>query len=108
MLMRGLMKLSIVMTLLVGCAASGDQISGAPSSSSPPGDASRAIIEADIIQVADGRLYAMSKLGSLSIIDISKPGQLALLGQTQLAGEPFEMYRRGDTLIAMSNSAVGQ
>ena len=69
--------------------------------------AQRAIEEADIIQVDGGLLYAMSKSGTVSIVDISTPGRLALLGQTTLAGEPFEMYRRGDFLIAMSNDAVG-
>ena len=47
----------------------------------------------------------MSKSGTVSIVDSSTPGRLALLGQTTLAGEPFEMYRRGDFLIAMSNDA---
>ena len=69
--------------------------------------AQRAIEEADIIQVDGGLLYAMSKSGTVSIVDIATPGRLALLGQTTLAGEPFEMYRRGDFLIAMSNDAVG-
>ena len=69
--------------------------------------AQRAIEEADIIQVDGGLLYAMSKSGTVSIVDIATPDRLALLGQTTLAGEPFEMYRRGDFLIAMSNDAVG-
>ncbi|WP_394830454.1 beta-propeller domain-containing protein [Pendulispora rubella] len=83
-----------------------------PASEAPPGDetpvqddAARAIAEADIVQAAGGRLYAMSRLGSVSVVDISHPGQLTLLGQLRIAGEPFEMYRRGDQLVAMVNGA---
>jgi hypothetical protein len=100
----------LLFTALAGCSASPD--SAPQGATTPPptgdgtGDAQRAIVEADIIQIADGTLYAMSKAGSVSIVDVSKPGQLKLLGQTQIAGEPFEMYRRGDVLLAMSNGAV--
>lgn len=68
--------------------------------------AQRAITEADIVQLDGLRLYAMSKSGTLSIIDASSPGNLTLLGTTKLPGEPFEMYRRGDVIIVMSNKAV--
>lgn len=68
------------------------------------GDAARAIAEADIIQLDGGRLYAMSRSGTLSIVDVSRPGTLAMLGQSELPGEPFEMYRRGDRLVAMINN----
>src|SRR5688572_25930863 len=54
--------------------------------------AERAIAEADIVQVNDGRLYAMSKSGSVAIVDISTPGRLTLLGKARLPGQPFEMY----------------
>jgi hypothetical protein len=72
----------------------------------PTGGAQRAIAEADIIQLDGGRLYAMSKSGTVSIVDVSAPGRLVLLGQTTLPGQPFEMYRRGGYLLAMSNGAV--
>ncbi|MCU0687591.1 MAG: beta-propeller domain-containing protein [Polyangiaceae bacterium] len=72
----------------------------------PSDDAERAITEADIVQVSDGRLYAMSQSGSLAVVDLSTPGQLTLLGKTMLAGRPFEMYRRGSQLVTMSNNAV--
>lgn len=71
-----------------------------------PGGAQRAILEADIIQVDGDTLYAMSESGTLSIIDLSVPGALTMLGQTELPGRPFEMYRRGDYLVTMSNQAV--
>jgi hypothetical protein len=70
--------------------------------------AARLITEADIVQLdaEQNRLYAMSKNGTLAIVDAAKPGALALLGKTSLSGEPFEMYRRGDVLLAMSNRSV--
>ncbi len=69
--------------------------------------AARAIAEADIIQLDGSRLYALSKSGTASIVDIGTPRTLALLGQTTVRGQPFEMYRRGDFLVVMSNGAVG-
>jgi len=70
--------------------------------------AARAIAEADIVQLDDeqDRIYAMSKNGTLAIVDARTPGALSLMGKTTLAGEPFEMYRRGDVLLTMSNRAV--
>ncbi|MGE5185656.1 MAG: beta-propeller domain-containing protein [Acidobacteriota bacterium] len=94
---------------LAGCgasASSGGADLAPPMTTSSGGDAARAIEEADIIQISDGRLYAMSKSGSVSVIDVSQPGKLALLGQTQVPGQPFEMYLRGDVLLAMANTAV--
>jgi hypothetical protein len=80
----------------------------APSSSytgSTADDAQRAIAEADIIQLEGGILYAMSKSGTLSAVDVSTAGRLAMLSQATLPGEPFEMYLRGGVLLAMSNGA---
>ncbi len=69
--------------------------------------AQRAIEEADVIQLDETqqRLFAMSKSGTLTVIDVSKPGSLAILGQAYLPGQPFEMYLRGDLLVAMTNGA---
>lgn len=73
-----------------------------------PQEASRAIAEADIVQLDQEqlRIYAMSRSGTLAMVDAATPGKLALLGKTSLSGEPFEMYRRGDVLLAMSNRGV--
>jgi hypothetical protein len=76
-----------------------------PGPDEPPDDAGRAIAEADIVQLSDGKLYAMSQTGGLAVVDVSAPGRLALLGKTALAGYPFEMYRRGNLLVTMSNAA---
>ena len=74
-----------------------------------PTDASRVVSEADIVQLdhEQNRIYAMSKSGSLAIVDASKPSQLTLMGKTALSGAPFEMYRRGDILLTMSNGGSG-
>lgn len=84
-----------------GASAPGGDGAGA----SNGGSAERAIAEADVVQLVDGRLYAMSKSGSLSIIDASRPGRLTMLGHAYLPGEPFEMYLRGDLLVVMANGA---
>jgi hypothetical protein len=78
-----------------------------PPSKATPTTATRALSEADIIQTDDlGRLYAMSKSGTVAVVDAADPAHLALLGKTTVSGVPFEMYRRGDLLVAMSNHAV--
>jgi hypothetical protein len=78
-------------------------------STTTPADASRLISEADIVQLDHEQnfVYAMSRSGSLAIVDASKPGTLSLLGKTTLSGQPFEMYRRGDVLLTMSNAGAG-
>lgn len=85
--------------------SSGNVGNNAGGNNNSQGAAERAIAEADVVQLADGRLYAMSKSGTLSIVDVSRPGRLAMLGQAYLPGEPFEMYLRGDLLVAMTNGA---
>ena len=113
--MRSLAYWSLSMCVIAaaaGCAGGAAGASGANGSvtpnptSKPTTSAERAIEEADIIQLDDGLLYAMSKSGTVSIVDIATPGRLDLLGQTTLRGEPFEMYRRGDFLVTMANGAV--
>jgi hypothetical protein len=105
-----ILLISASVTLAVGCASSVDSAGGAaplaPPVSATPADAQRAIAEADIIQLVGGRLYAMSKSGTVSIVDVSQPGTLTLLGQTTLPGQPFEMYLRGSSLVTLSNGAV--
>lgn len=73
---------------------------GAPPPSSDP---SRMIEEADIVQIADGRLYALSRYGGLHVIDVSSPGELRWLGsfQTSHDAQPFEMYLRDGVAFVM-------
>ncbi|WP_437731574.1 beta-propeller domain-containing protein [Sorangium sp. So ce1335] len=68
------------------------------------GGAERAITEADIIQVHDGKLYALSQYSGLSIIDISRRDRLKLLGRYEASGIPFEMYLRDGVVYAMFSS----
>jgi hypothetical protein len=81
---------------------------GAPGDVGQSADATRAVEEADIIQVEGSRLYAMSRSRGISIIDISSPNRLARMGAPiTLPGAGFEMFRRGDVLFAMTNGAIG-
>ncbi|MBX3228686.1 MAG: beta-propeller domain-containing protein [Labilithrix sp.] len=91
-------------------SSSGGALPSGQQQTSPVDDgaAQRAIAEADIVQIQNGRLYALSKTGSLSIIDVSKPNQLTMLGQAYLPGEPFEMYLTGDRLTLMMNGVYSQ
>ena len=50
-------------------------------SSKSDGDAQRLIAEADIIQTQGDRLYALSRIAGLAVIDVSDPGALKLLGR---------------------------
>jgi hypothetical protein len=52
----------------------------------------RAIQEADIIEIEGDRLYALSYYGGLSVVDVSEPDDLQLLGRHKLLASPFEMY----------------
>jgi hypothetical protein len=68
--------------------------------------AARAIQEADIIQVQDDTLYAMSRVAGLSVIDLSDPDAPILLGAFRHTSVPFEMYLRGDVVIGIYRSAL--
>src|ERR1019366_5744011 len=94
-----------------GGAASNTSGSGSGSSSGSLAgggttDPGRAIAEADIVELGQSWLYALSNSGSLAIVDVSKPGSLTLLGSTMLPGQPFEMYGRGSVVLAMANGVV--
>ncbi len=65
------------------------------------GEVVRAIEEADIFQLAGNLLYAMSRTGGLSIIDVSNRDQLTLLGRFRMSAEPFEMYVRDNVVLAL-------
>ncbi|HEY6557710.1 MAG TPA: beta-propeller domain-containing protein [Polyangiaceae bacterium] len=65
------------------------------------GDPSRAIVEADIVQLAGDRLYALSRYGGLSVIDASQPANLKMLGRYRTEFTPFELYVRGNVVLAL-------
>jgi hypothetical protein len=110
------MGLGLMAGSVIGCAGvKSSSSAGAPTTNgttttttttTTSTDAARAIVEADIIQIQGGLLYALSKSGTVSLVDVSVPDQLALVGQTTLPGEPFEMYLLGTTLVVMSNGGV--
>jgi hypothetical protein len=108
--LASLVGLGTVVGLAIGCAGGASSPVGASGSTTTTtttsGDAARAIVEADIIQIQSGLLYALSKSGTVSLVDVSVPDRLALIGQTTVPGEPFEMYLLGSTLIVMSNGGV--
>lgn len=66
--------------------------------------AQKAIQEADIIQVEGNKLYALSQYGGLSIIDMTNPSNLSILGHYPIQGTPFEMYLDGGIVYAMFSS----
>jgi len=78
----------------------------APQSASANGsdDAARAISEADVLQLAGDRLYALSRYNGLTLVDISDPAQLRIEGMYRSAAEPFEMYVEDGIVFAMFNS----
>lgn len=66
----------------------------------------KAIQEADIVQVVAQRLYAISEASGLAIIDVSTQDSLTLLGKYRTQATPFEMYVRGDRVIALFKNAI--
>ena len=89
-------------------AGSGTGTGGAGGGPVPPsGDTSaptRAIVEADIIQVQGDTLYALAEYGGLSAIDIADADDLRMLGRYGVRGRPFEMYVRSGVAYAMYSS----
>jgi hypothetical protein len=69
--------------------------------SNASGDAAREIAEADIIQQRGTTLYAMSRSGGLSLIDVSQPSSLKIIGRYRTSFTPFEMYVKDEIVFAM-------
>jgi hypothetical protein len=63
----------------------------------------RVIQEADIIEIEGDRLYALSQYGGLSVIDVSEPANLRLLGRHKLLASPFEMYIEDGNALVLYN-----
>ena len=76
-------------------------VGGGAGSGGQGGSGEKAIEEADIVKLEGSRLYALSKYGGLSIVDVSVKDQLKVLGRYELSGEPFEMYVKGGVAFAM-------
>ncbi|HEY3497786.1 MAG TPA: beta-propeller domain-containing protein, partial [Polyangiaceae bacterium] len=83
---------------------------GGTTSSAPGADAGgdgdgpeRAISEADIVQIEGDTLYALSRYSGLTIIDLSNPADLRVLGSYRSTAVPFEMYLEDGTAYIMFN-----
>ncbi len=70
---------------------------------STPGSAERAIEEADILKIDGNRLYAFSRSGGLSVVDIGTRDRLQLLGTWQSGATPFELYVRNGVVFGLFN-----
>jgi uncharacterized secreted protein with C-terminal beta-propeller domain len=68
-----------------------------------PADAQRAVEEADIIQRDGSRLYALSRYGGLSVIEIGVRDELKMLGRYRMDAMPFEMYVKDGVVQVMLN-----
>lgn len=92
----------------VGTPGAADGPAGAVPEAQNPNDtvggAGRAIEEADVIKLQDGRLYALSRVGGLSVVDVSRRDQLRLLGRHKIVATPFEMYVREGIVFALYNN----
>ncbi|HEX5661781.1 MAG TPA: beta-propeller domain-containing protein, partial [Polyangiales bacterium] len=93
-----------------GESTSRDDLAGAvPASANPnsiaDNDASgadRAIVEADVVQLDGDRLYTLSRVAGLTVIDAADPARLRVLGRyRELNGTPFEMYLQNGVVLAM-------
>ncbi|HTU59667.1 MAG TPA: beta-propeller domain-containing protein, partial [Polyangiales bacterium] len=95
-----------------GAAESADSAAAAPTAPSAQmagrsaadgsNAAERAITEADIIQVQGDKLYALSRIAGLSVIDVSDPSALRLIGRfRELPATPFEMYLKDNVALVM-------
>lgn len=71
----------------------------------PPdeGEVARAIEEADVIKRVGDRLYALSAIGGLTVVDIAEPDDMKLLGRFRATATPFEMYVRDETVFVLYN-----
>jgi uncharacterized secreted protein with C-terminal beta-propeller domain len=86
-----------------GSAAGGSTAATAPEAASDSAEATRAVEEADILKRDGSTLYAVSRYGGLSIVDISNPSKLRILGRFRTQAMPFEMYVREGTVYLMLN-----
>lgn len=85
-------------------APSGDDGNSLPVPPDAPGNddgAGRAIEEADIVRIQEGKLYALSRYGGLSVVDISRRDRLSLLGHHKVVATPLDMYVRDGVVLAL-------
>lgn len=90
-------------------SADASTATGSPATTVPPmsaandTDVARDIEEADIVKFEGTRLYALSRVGGLSVIDVADPANMSLLGRFKVNAEPFEMYVRDGIAMVLYN-----
>ncbi|MEZ4221084.1 MAG: beta-propeller domain-containing protein [Polyangiaceae bacterium] len=85
-----------------GAAGAGSGGTGATNAGgSDPG---KTIAEADVIQIENDRLYALSRYSGLTVVDVANPDAMKVLGTLRLEGTPFEMYVKDGVVHAMYSS----
>lgn len=84
-------------------SSGGTAAPSAPGESAKDPSAERAVEEADIIQRDGSRLYALSRYGGLSVIEIGVRDQLKMLGRYRMDAMPFEMYVKDGVVQVMLN-----
>lgn len=87
----------------VGKAGGGGAEAAPSNAGDSSSEATRAVEEADIIKRDGSTLYAASRYGGLSIVDISNPSKLRMLGRFRTQAMPFEMYVRDGVAYMMLN-----
>jgi hypothetical protein len=63
--------------------------------------AAQAIEGAELVQLEGDRLYALSRASGLSIVDVSNPDMLSLLGQHPIGARPLQMHLHGQVVLGL-------
>ena len=66
-------------------------------------DAEHALGDADVLQLAGDRLYALSRFSGLTVVDASDPAALKSLGARRSAAIPVDMYVVDGVVYALFN-----
>ncbi len=76
----------------------------------PPSQAELEAVLADseLTRIAGNRLFAFSRNAGVSVIDITDPAALRVLGTHRSAAWPVEIHAFGSTLLELSNDPVRQ
>ncbi len=94
-----------------GGSDGGDLDMGAPSAEGDEaggGDNGATVEEGDIYRVlGDGLLLNLNSYRGLQVIDISNPAAPAIVGRSQVTGQPVELYALGDRAIVLVNHWQG-
>ncbi len=61
---------------------------------------------AELTRIADSRMFAFSRNAGISVIDITDPAALTVVGTHRTAATPVELYVEGDSVLALSIDPV--